>query len=190
MSDRLSHTHPAERRRGHRRAMPAAGDPATERVLRSRLRMLSVVPGLLVWGLLVGAWVVHLLVSFPAWWAVAVATVGCGAALMAGGRRATAISEAVHTEITVLREHADGEVQRQRAEDRRTVLDWLQHFHSVVAEGRKALLCALEQIERGEHPSAPGFAPAGEHSDDPFAEFGRVLQQAQREAFEAVRSWA
>src|SRR5690242_10938521 len=106
MSDRLSHTYPTEHRRGHRRAMPAAGDPTAERALRSRLRMLSAVPGLLVWGLLVGAWVVHILGAFPAWWALAVGTVGCGVALMAGDRRAIAISDAVRSEVTVLREHA------------------------------------------------------------------------------------
>ncbi|MDX2820617.1 ATP-binding protein [Streptomyces ipomoeae] len=79
------------------------------------------------------------------------------------------------------------ELHRQRNEYSDAVHGWLRHFKSAVDEGRKSISGALEQLDRGERPSPPGFSAAQANSDgNPWNETETALLQLNAEAWRAV----
>ncbi|GGZ93111.1 hypothetical protein GCM10010344_71180 [Streptomyces bluensis] len=79
------------------------------------------------------------------------------------------------------------ELHRQRSEYSDSVHSWLRHFKSGVDEGRKSISGALEQLDRGERPSAPAFGAAQANSDgNPWNEADAALAQLNEEAWRAV----
>ncbi|MCM2576348.1 sensor histidine kinase [Streptomyces meridianus] len=168
MSDRLSHSHPAVGRRGRRRTKSPT---LAEQAVPSQLRLLSLVPALTAMVLLCAVWALNVHAGASGEWMIALALLGCALVVLLGERRAAAIAEYW---------------RRRRAEDQAQVHAWLQHLESQITAGRKRLLATLDQIERGERPSSPGPGPVLGKSGDPFIDFGHSLQQAHREALDAV----
>ncbi|WP_328844858.1 ATP-binding protein [Streptomyces sp. NBC_00258] len=170
----LSCPRPNGRRRGQRRRAHGAEPLRTEKGLRLRLRLLVLMPALLASAILCMAAAVGTAARFhvDGWILGAVAA-------------AAALTVLVSADWLAVRTAAD--LHRQRSEYSESVHGWLRHFQSGVDEGRKSISDALEQLDRGERPSAPDFSAAQANSDsNPWNDTEVALLQLHSEAWRAV----
>ncbi|MER5821447.1 ATP-binding protein [Streptomyces mirabilis] len=142
--------------------------------MRLRLRLLVLMPTLLTSAILCVAAAVGTVARLHADdWPIAAAVAAAGLTVLI-----TADWLAVRTAA---------ELHRQRSKYSDSVHGWLQHFKSGVDEGRKNISGALEQLDRGERPSAPAFSAAQANSDgNPWNEAEAALAQLHAEAWRAV----
>ncbi|MFJ9420014.1 ATP-binding protein [Streptomyces sp. NPDC101227] len=150
-----------------------------EEDLRSRLRLLSMVPGLSVMVLLCATWALHVLAGTAVPLLVVGAGLGCGVVLLLSDRVAVAIAQDAGGRV-------GRELERRQRAQERLVQESLQRLESVVETGRTDLVAMVEQVERGEAPCLPRLDPAAGRTGHPFADLEHVLLQAQIEAMEAV----
>ncbi|WP_329386413.1 sensor histidine kinase [Streptomyces sp. NBC_01716] len=186
MPELSPHAAPADRRSGRRRGRSARNtgnatqvpakakrNLATEKGLRSRIRLLVVTPVTTVSVLAAGTWSTWYFVeNAVATWSAAgaAAVIGVGT-LVATTRKATAISTAVH---------------EQRVTNATSARQWVERFEAVTAEGQKSIAQLLEQISRGERPQLMEPAPHAVSQGNPFADLEQTLRLAQHQALAAV----
>lgn len=166
MSDRAVHSPPAAVSRRRRRA-PAAQVLTSERSLRS----LSLLPTLVASVLLGSAWILQALGHIPAPVAAGVFLLTLGAVLLRAERHARTIAAAAR---------AQQDEQRAGAEQR------LARLTAKVAEGRRNVVWALEQVERGELSAEFPHTPESPTTGDAYTDTERALEGAQAEAWQAV----
>lgn len=186
MPELSPHAAPADRRSGRRRGRSARNNRtadqatakagrnlATEKGLRSRIRLLVAVPSVTVAMLAAGAWSTWYFVdnTVASWSAAgAAAVIGVGA-LIAATRKAAAVSAAVH---------------EQRVTNATSARQWVERFEAVTADGQRNIAELLEQISRGERPQLPEALPHPVGQGNPFADLEQTLRLAQHQALAAV----
>ncbi|GGK11863.1 ATPase [Streptomyces camponoticapitis] len=189
MPELSPHAAPADRRSGRRRGRSARNtgntgnaaqapakanrNLATEKGLRSRIRLLVVTPVATVSVLAAGSWSTWYFVgnTVATWSAVgAAAVIGVGS-MVAATRKAAAVSTAVH---------------EQRVTNATSARQWVERFEAVTAEGQKNIAQLLEQITRGERPLLPEPMPHVVSQGNPFADLEQALRLAQHQALAAV----
>lgn len=146
---------------------------ATERGLRSGIRlslMMSALPALVG---IAAAWLVsHYAGAGQATWILAaVAAVACATTLTLANRRGAALAKAIH---------------RQRVDNITSALQWVERFDAVAAEGQKNVAQLLEQVSRGERPQLPDTTTQSASPGNTFEVFEHTLRRGQQEALDAI----
>lgn len=160
---------PSRRRRGR----SSARNLATERGLRSRIRLsllMSALPALVG---IAAAWLVpHFARAGQVTWILAIlAAVVCGGTLILADRRGATLAGAIH---------------QQRVDNATAARQWVERFDAVAAEGQKNIAQLLEQVSRGERPQLPDAATDSASPGNPFADFEHTLRRGQQEALHAI----
>jgi signal transduction histidine kinase len=159
---------PVDHRRGRRRRTPGAEALRTQAGLKGRLRLLSAAAGVSALLIAAAAGTAYAAEAMSGWWTVTAAGSACIAAMVTVDRWAMRIASELH---------------RQRAEAEARTQSRMQHFATLTEDGIKGLRTAVEQVSRGERPTAPTVAepPCG-----PWAELEVALRRSYSYAWHSV----